>query len=398
MALTAACLTMSAAATAVGSGSRAAATREQSTQLISRARGGGRPNGPSTNAVISGDERYARVIAFQSLGSNLVRGDRDGVSDVFAVLRAGKANNRGTPWRSGRTVLLSRALKGQVANGPSFAPAVDGAVHHRASCVAFLSAASNLVRHDTNRKVDAFVVRLPQGRPRRVALPHGGHADTTQVAVSGDCKLVAFVNGGGLYVSKRGHVRRIRAPGPAADPSFSTGPKDDLVFGARAGVYLAHGGSSPRLVARGGSNPAYNDIRRHTIVYERSVGGHIQLEYGDLGHRARIVSRLGGALGNGDSIDPVIGDSGYYVTFQTTASNLGTSANGRAQDFNGQPDVYLYTDTRHITLVQSVREKAVPLPGGGGNPSMSFLANYILFNSPADGGTAQIYMRYLGGI
>src|SRR5439155_24217314 len=71
MALTAACLTMSAAATAVGSGSRAAATREQSTQLISRARGGGRPNGPSTNAVISGDERYARVIAFQSLGSNL---------------------------------------------------------------------------------------------------------------------------------------------------------------------------------------------------------------------------------------------------------------------------------------------------------------------------------------
>ena len=53
-----------------------------------------------------------------------------------------------------------------------------------------------------------------------------------------------------------------------------------------------------------------------------------------------------------------------------------------------------------ITLVQSVFEKAVPLVGGGYNPSMSFYANYILFDSPAPlgaaGGDHQVFMRYLG--
>ena len=55
----------------------------------------------------------------------------------------------------------------------------------------------------------------------------------------------------------------------------------------------------------------------------------------------------------------------------------------RIRDFNGMPDAYLYTNVRDITLVQSVEEKAVPLLGGGENPSMSFYANYIVFDSPA---------------
>ena len=57
---------------------------------------------------------------------------------------------------------------------------------------------------------------------------------------------------------------------------------------------------------------------------------------------------------------------------------------------------------RNLTLVQSVREKAVPLPGGGQNPSMSYYANYIVFDSPAPigarSGGHQIYMRYLGPV
>src|SRR5213592_2735739 len=53
------------------------------TILISRAIGGGAPNGPSTNPVISNDKRYARAVAFQSEASNLVRGDTNGVGDVF---------------------------------------------------------------------------------------------------------------------------------------------------------------------------------------------------------------------------------------------------------------------------------------------------------------------------
>src|SRR3954453_916819 len=84
-----------------------AQAQDQTTTLISRAAGGGTPNGPSTNAVISGDRRYARVIAFESTASDLVRGDSNGTSDVFAVKRRGSINNKGTRWSGGRAILVS---------------------------------------------------------------------------------------------------------------------------------------------------------------------------------------------------------------------------------------------------------------------------------------------------
>src|SRR5688500_14309399 len=89
-----------------------AGAQEQTTTLISRAADGGTPNGPSTNAVISGDRRYARIVAFESEASDLVRGDGNGQKDVFAVRRSGSVNNTGTPWSGGDAILLSRGLNG----------------------------------------------------------------------------------------------------------------------------------------------------------------------------------------------------------------------------------------------------------------------------------------------
>jgi hypothetical protein len=175
-------------------------------------------------------------------------------------------------------------------------------------------------------------------------------------------------------------------------------------------------------VARGGRNPAYNDIKRQVVTYERSRGGYTQIAYKDLGHRERIISEHRSSTGNGDSRDPVIGNSGYYVTFESDASNLGLNALSRTGDSNNQPDVYLFTDVRDITLVQSVVEKAVPLDSGGRHPSMSFYANYVTFDSPpprgsvsddvlgmptgrlgrpdlpADQQPPQVFMRWLGAL
>jgi hypothetical protein len=369
---------------------------QQTTLLVSRARGGGLPNGPSTNAVISPDRRWARLIAYQSDASNLVKDDTNGFTDVFAVRRAGHVTNRGTIWRPGKTRLISHARGGGPANGPSWAPAVDGALHKAPRCVAFLSAASNIVRGDRDGRVDAFVAHVRSGKVWRVS--HGGK-DTTQVAVSGDCSRVAFVSGGVVRV--RVHGRTVRA-GRGSDPSFSTGLRNDLVYGGPRGVYLSRGGTRrPRLVARGGRNPAFNDVRRRVVAYELREGGHWQVMFRELGQGEHVASARGGRLGNGDSSDPVIGNSGYYIAFQTEASNLGVNATRREGDFNGMPDTYLYTGVRDLTLVQSVEQKAVPLPGGGRHPSMSFYANYFLFDSPAPldsrFGTPQVWMRYLGG-
>jgi hypothetical protein len=374
----------------------------QSTVLISRARGGGAPNGPSTNAVISNDRRWARVIAYQSDASNMVAGDTNGVTDVFWVRRAGRFGNLGTVWLRGATRIASRPRGGRPANGPSWSPAVDGALYEAPSCVAYLSAASNLVRGDTNGRPDAFVTRLRTRQVWRVSLPRGrqARAATTQVAVSGDCSRVAFVTGGVVYVRVHGRTRRV---GRGADPSFSTGLRNDLVYGGARGAYLSRGGTArSRLVAAGGRDPAFNDVKRQVVAYEKRAGGHWQVMFRDLGRPEQVASTRGGSLGNGDSRDPVIGNSGYYISFETDAGNLGVNALGRRGDYNSRADAYLYTNVRDLTLVQSVARKAVPLWGGGRHPSMSFYANYILFDSPSPlgsrNGPSQVWMRYLGGI
>jgi hypothetical protein len=374
----------------------AARDRSQSTQLISRSIGGGVPNGPSTNAVISSDRRYARVIAFESEASDLVAGDTNGLKDVFAVKRTGSIGNEGAPWSGGNAIRVSRGLGGAAANGPSYGASVSGDFHHRGRCIAFLSAASNLVGGDTNGTVDAFLVKAAGRRPIRLSLPRGAQSTTnaSAVSVSGDCSRVSFVTGGTLYTRKGRKTRRVRTTGPAGNPSYAVGRSNALVFDAPAGVYLSRNGfRRAKLVAAGGANPAFNDLKRRTLAYEK----HGQIFYKDLGRDERAISARGGRVGDGGSRDPVIGNSGYYVTFESEASNLGVNANGSPGDYNGRADAYLYTDVRDLTLVQSVEEKAVPMPGGGQNPSMSYYANYILFDSSA-GRSHQVYMRYLGPV
>jgi hypothetical protein len=382
-------------------GDRAAA---QYTELLSRNMTGGVPSGPSGHSVISGDKRYSRVIAFESEASDLVPGDTNGHKDVFALLRGGTFGGNGSEWKPGPTVLASRTRTGEPANGPSFSPSVDGAFQDAEtkapSCVAFLSAASNLVPGDDNGRVDAFVADVVKGPVEGISPDVG--ADTTDVAVSGDCSLVAMVTGGKLYLFDGKLTRLVRTDGDASDPSFSTGRNQDLVFSTPDGVsLLREGKSKPQLVAPGGANPAYNDVKRQVVAYEKSSGGHVQVMYRDLGKPERLASGRSGVFGDGDSRHPVIGNSGYSLAFETDAGNLGTNTSARLGDTNGLADVYLFTDVRKLTLVQSVEQKAVPLPGGGRNPGMNFYNNYITFDSPAplgsESGSQQVFMRYLGG-
>jgi hypothetical protein len=61
-----------------------------------------------------------------------------------------------------------------------------------------------------------------------------------------------------------------------------------------------------------------------------------------------------------------------------------------------------YTDRRKLTLVESVADQAVP--AGGENGTMSYYANYVLFDAawPLGEGSAsgrrQVFLRYLGGM
>jgi Tol biopolymer transport system component len=101
--------------------------------------GNGGGNGDSTAGQAS---TYGRYVVFQSDASDLVPGDTNGVSDIFL---------RDT--FTGTTRLISVAANGGFANGASMDPVMtpDG------TCVAFISAATNLVAGDTNGIPDVFV-------------------------------------------------------------------------------------------------------------------------------------------------------------------------------------------------------------------------------------------------
>ena len=114
-------------------------------RLISRATSGA-SNGHSFGQGFTGNGRYA---LFESEASNLVSGDTNGASDVFAY-----------DMQTGRTFRISTGANGEQANGGSgFAAAVPGT-----DIVSFVSAASNLVPRDTNGARDVFFKQLSTGK------------------------------------------------------------------------------------------------------------------------------------------------------------------------------------------------------------------------------------------
>jgi hypothetical protein len=144
---------------------------------------------PARNPAISQDKRFGRLVAFEA--------DAGGTPNVYAVRRADPYGDNGTPWEAGATQLVSSGLGGRPANGPSTAPAVDGTSRVAPHCVAFVSAASNLVPGDTNGRPDAFVRDLRTGAIRRVSVNSRARQSSgtvSEVAVNGLCTRVAFVS------------------------------------------------------------------------------------------------------------------------------------------------------------------------------------------------------------
>jgi Tol biopolymer transport system component len=107
--------------------------------MLSVARDGTQGDGESRQAVISPNGRY---VAFQSRATTLVPGDTNGMKDVF--LR---------DLETGEIARMSVSRDGTEGSGDSSQAAIsaDG------RCVAFRSAAANLVPEDTNGKSDIFM-------------------------------------------------------------------------------------------------------------------------------------------------------------------------------------------------------------------------------------------------
>ncbi|UTI62621.1 hypothetical protein NBH00_14770 [Paraconexibacter antarcticus] len=271
--------------------------------IVSEAFDGTGANGASLSPSISGN---GLTIAFTSLASNLVLGDTDGQPDVFVRTRGGA------------TQLVSVAVDGGPANGPSFEPDVsaDGRF------VAFTSLASNLVAGDTNGVADVFVRDLALRTTRRVSVSSTGEQGTrpsSGPAIDADGGSVAFQSSArNLVPDDTNHAADVfvhDAGGVTERVSVATsGKQQDRAIAAPFrsapdisgdGRYVVFDTDARSLSAQ--------DTNERTDVYLRDRRRK----------RTTLVSASSlNVQGNNDSITPRITPNGRFVTFQSFASNL----------------------------------------------------------------------------
>jgi len=259
----------------------APAHAEHPKALLAHTPSGRVPNAPATEPAISGDGRVARYAAYTSAATDIVPGSGSH-RNVYVVHRARPFSLNGTPWREDKTVLVSQG-RGGPANGDSWGATFDGYDYAHAGreitvapkCMAFVSAASNLVPGDGNGRADVFVRRMSSGRLTRIASP----GPASEVALDGLCRNVAYIAGGTAYVKHadgRGSARRASAPGGASSPDLSANGRI-LTFSQNGSVYVNRGGAS-RVISAGAQATAdqwgrYVAFTRGGDVWQANITG-----------------------------------------------------------------------------------------------------------------------------
>ena len=287
------------------------------TTRVSVATGGGQVTGDSFNSALSGDGRF---VAFESVATNLVAGDTNGVSDVFVHDR-----------QTGATTRVSVATGAVQAIGGSFLPAIS----NDGRFVAFHSTATNLVAGDTNGGSDVFVHDRQTGETTRVSVATGGGQGTGSgqppdfaPALSGDGRFVAFEsistnlvagdsNGDSdVFVHDRqnGTTTRVSVP-TGGSPQGNNHSVEPAISGdGRFVVFLSF---ATNLVPGGTSGDG--DV----FVHDRQTNTTTQIS----------VSTIG-VKGNDFSCNPAISLDGRIVAIFSDATNL------IRNDTNGTRDIF----------------------------------------------------------
>jgi Tol biopolymer transport system component len=135
-------------------------------------------NGYCHHPSISADGRY---VAYESNATNLVKG-----ASGYNIYVRDLGRHR--------TILASRSSSGRRANRGSHKASISGDGRY----VAFASKATNLVKHDTNRKTDIFVRDLKRGKTKRVSVSSSGKQS------DGGSGFPAISNHGGFITFESG--------------------------------------------------------------------------------------------------------------------------------------------------------------------------------------------------
>jgi hypothetical protein len=322
------------------------------TQLISKTAGGSNSNGAASEPVISQDKRTAKYYAYTSAASDIAPGSGTAVRNVYLVPRKGPFASNGTPWEAGATQLASAARSG-VPDGDSFSPALNGDDLAGASCLAFGSAASNLVGGDTNGHADAFVKKLPSGALKRIAAPGA----VTQVKVDRKCEDVLYSTSAGIYKQKlKGNGSAKGRPHRILNGGVSSFDVDDqgraFAFVRGGSVFCSTGGGAKRLAS--GSAVSVSGSGKY-VGYES--GGNVYSSH---------------LCGGGQVVHAGSGPS------ETLAGHYTTYVSGNQ------------------VFVPTINHPLVTCPNAPSSPSISGHGNYLAVICADATGVPQAYLTYIG--
>jgi Tol biopolymer transport system component len=327
---------------------------------------GAEANGFSLFASISTDGRY---VAFESLASNLVPGDGNGVFDCFVHDR-----------QTGLTTRVSVDSAGVEGNGPSFVPSISTDGRY----VAFESLASNLVPGDGNGAFDCFVHDRQTGLTTRVSVSSAGaegNGGSAGPSISASGRYVAFYSDASNLVPGDGngwsdcfvHDRRTgRTMRVSVDSAGAEGIFASLAPSISAdGRYVAFESGAPNLVPGDGNGV------EDCFVHDWSTG-----------LTTRVSVDSAGGEGNFESFEPSMSADGRFVAFSSLATNL---VPGDGNDFS---DCFVHDLQSGLTTRVSVDSSGAEANNSGAGPSISANGRYVAFFSeasnlvPGDGNAA----------
>lgn len=346
------------------------------TERVSLGQGGVEGNDFSEFPAISADGRY---VAFQSNASNLVSGDTNESYDVFVHDR-----------KLGTTRRVSVGPGGRQGNSHS----VGALISADGRFVAFSSEATNLVRGDTNGRVDLFVRDRRNGATQRVSLgPDGaqGNQGSFGAAISADGRFVAFWSRASNLVPddtnrewdvfvhdrKMGATRRVSL-GPGGRQS--DGP---------SGLYSVSLSADGRFVA-------FDSLATNLVPGDTNDAADIFVRDRKLGTTRRVSLGSDKLQGNGRSFYGTISADGRFVAFYSTATNLVPG------DTNDSEDVFVRDRKTGTTRRASLGPGNISGNGPSQDPAISADGRFVSFFSyatnlvPGDtNGVRDVFVRTL---
>jgi Tol biopolymer transport system component len=259
------------------------------------------------------------------------------------------------------TTRVSVGSRGQQGNGDSFWPAISR--HGR--YVAFVSSATNLVRHSTRYRNQVLLRDRKAGETRRVSPAAFGSSDDPSISARG--RYVAFYADDDVFVRDMRTGKTRRASLGASTGSGATGASDPSISATGRFIAFDSVAASPGVCRVQYMSEVFvrdRKLRRTTCISVNSDGR---------------PGRLAG------SVDPSISGDGSVVAFTSRAPGLVPN------DTNGAADILVRDREAHTTERVSVSSSGAQADNQLGStyaysehPSISANGRFVTFESWAD--------------